>query len=106
MQLSSEKGHRTRAAAQGRGLAARRESEKGRCRVCPPTVHRWLMTLKLDMSVAAFSGFLLEAYGIEENTFTVQQAKQAARGKPTYLPTCPPRPAAEKTYLPTYLPML
>jgi hypothetical protein len=32
------------------------------------TVHRWLMTLKLDMSVAAFSGFLLEAYGIEENT--------------------------------------
>ena len=72
------------------------------------------MTLKLDMSVAAFSGFLLEAYGIEENTFTVQlklSASPLACGSrqtylPTYLPTCPPRPAAEKTYLPTYLPML
>ena len=86
MQLSSEKGHRTRAAAQGRGLAARRESEKGRCRVCPPTVHRWLMTLKLDMSVAAFSGFLLEAYGIEE-WLKLSASPLACGSRQTYLPT-------------------
>ena len=32
------------------------------------------MTLKLDMSVAAFSGFLLEAYGIEETGEHVHRA--------------------------------
>ena len=85
---------------------ARAEKARKAATVCPPTVHRWLMTLKLDMSVAAFSGFLLEAYGIEE-WLKLSASPLACGSRQTYLPTYLPAAAGgRKTYLPTYLPML
>ena len=81
---------------------ARAEKARKAATVCPPTVHRWLMTLKLDMSVAAFSGFLLEAYGIK-----LSASPLACGSRQTYLPTYLParrgRRPKKPTYLPTYL---
>jgi len=63
MQLSSKMGTALAPPRKGGGSPpARAEKARKAATVCPPTVHRWLMTLKLDMSVAAFSGFLLEAF--------------------------------------------
>ena len=61
------------------------------------------MTLKLDMSVAAFSGFLLEAYGIEE-WLKLSASPLACGSRQTYLPTYLPAAAGGRKNLPTYLP--
>ena len=60
--------------------------------------------LRLEATDEEFSTFLRETCGIETNSFTVRQARNAAKGHTDLWKDVCERWDREPTYLPTYLP--